>query len=131
MTLHEDSARPAAFIAGGIGITPFMSMLRQAIHDRLHHHLFLLYSNRNPENAAFLAELQALARQHENFRLDARMTARAARIKEEAIRNFVCEAAAPIHYLAGPPAFVQAITDTLMRLGATNDAVQSEMFYGY
>ncbi|MBL8539970.1 MAG: FAD-dependent oxidoreductase, partial [Betaproteobacteria bacterium] len=30
LTLHRDPARPAVFIAGGIGITPFVSMLRQA-----------------------------------------------------------------------------------------------------
>ena len=33
LTLHNDRARPAVFIAGGIGITPFMSVLRQATHD--------------------------------------------------------------------------------------------------
>ena len=131
MTLHEDSARAAVFIAGGIGITPFMSMLRQAIHHRLRHRLFLLYSNRKPENAAFLAELQALARESENFRLHARMTASEGRIDDEAIGNFVGDAPAPIYYLAGPPAFVEAITQALMALGVTNDAVQSETFYGY
>ena len=59
LTLHNDRARPAVFIAGGIGITPFMSMLRQATQDRLPQRLLLLYSNRRPEDAAFLAELQA------------------------------------------------------------------------
>jgi ferredoxin-NADP reductase len=33
LTLHNDRSRAAVFIAGGIGITPFMSMLRQAAHD--------------------------------------------------------------------------------------------------
>lgn len=131
MTLHEDSARAAVFIAGGIGITPFMSMLRQAIHDRLHQPLLLLYSNRRPENAAFLAELQALARHHENFRLHARMTTSEGRISEETIRDSIGEVAAPIYYLIGPPAFVTAITEALARLGVTNNAIQSEMFYGY
>jgi ferredoxin-NADP reductase len=131
MTLHEDSTRAAVFIAGGIGITPFVSMLRQAIHDGLRQPLLLLYSNRSPETAAFLAELQALARQHENFRLNARMTASEGRINEETIRNFVGEAAAPIYYLAGPPAFVEATTEALSRLGVNDDAIQSEMFYGY
>ena len=35
LTLHNDRARPAVLIAGGIGITPFMSIVRQAAHDRL------------------------------------------------------------------------------------------------
>ena len=131
MILHEDGARTAVILAGGIGITPFMSMLRQAIHDRLPHRLFLLYSNRSPENAAFLAELEALTQQHDNFRLKATMTTTEGRINDKAIRNFVGEAASPIYYLAGPPAFVDSITDALMRLGVTNDQLHSEMFYGY
>ncbi len=74
LTLHNDRARPAVFIAGGIGITPFMSILRQAAKDRLPQRLLLLYSNRRPEDAAFLAELQQLERQNKNFRLVATMT---------------------------------------------------------
>jgi ferredoxin-NADP reductase len=48
-TLGE-GARPAVFIAGGIGITPFMSMLRQAANDRSPQRLLLLYSNRRAGN---------------------------------------------------------------------------------
>jgi ferredoxin-NADP reductase len=131
MTLHEDSTRTAVFIAGGIGITPFISMLRQAIHDRLRQPLLLLYSNRSPDRAAFLTELQDLARQHDNFRLHAKMTTGRDRVSDETIRNFVGDAAAPIYYLVGPPAFVGAITEALMRLGVNSNALQSEMFYGY
>ena len=62
LTLHQNAARPAVFLAGGIGITPFRSMLRQAAEQKLPHHLFLFYSNRCPEGAAFLEELQELER---------------------------------------------------------------------
>src|SRR5688572_26621789 len=55
-----DAARPAVFIAGGIGITPFLSMLREAARGRSPQPLLLLYSNRRPEDAAFLGELQDL-----------------------------------------------------------------------
>jgi ferredoxin-NADP reductase len=141
MTLHEDGARAAVFIAGGIGITPFMSMLRQAAHDRLAHRLFLLYSNRRPEDAAFLAELQALERQNENFRLLATMTdmdksARAwhgeqGMVDEDRVKRFVGAAAAPIYYLAGPPVMVDAMSAVLSRAGVQDDDVRSEEFYGY
>jgi ferredoxin-NADP reductase len=49
--LHNDSTRPAVFLAGGIGITPFRSMLWQAVRSKLPHPLFLFYSNRRPEDA--------------------------------------------------------------------------------
>ncbi|TMH31273.1 MAG: FAD-dependent oxidoreductase, partial [Betaproteobacteria bacterium] len=35
MVLHEDAARPAVFLAGGIGITPFLAMARDAAKRRL------------------------------------------------------------------------------------------------
>ena len=74
LTLHNNRARPAVFIAGGIGITPFMSILRQAAKDQLPQDLVLLYSNRRPEDAAFLAELRELEQQNKRFRLIATMT---------------------------------------------------------
>src|SRR5215831_14607803 len=57
-TLHADASRPAVFLVGGIGITPFRSIILQATKDRLVHKLYLFYSNRRPEDAAFLDELQ-------------------------------------------------------------------------
>ena len=53
-TLDGADARPAVFLAGGIGITPFVSMSRQPAHDRLARDIWLFYSNRRPEDAAFL-----------------------------------------------------------------------------
>lgn len=73
--LHENPARAAVFIAGGIGITPFISILRQATQVQSSQRLILIYSNRRPEEAAFLAELQQLEEQNSNFRLVATMTA--------------------------------------------------------
>ncbi len=58
--LHKNSAKPAVFLAGGIGITPFFSIVRQANHDRAPHQLYLFYSNRRPEDAPFLDPLQKL-----------------------------------------------------------------------
>src|SRR5678815_4408747 len=49
-TLHKNSAKPAVFLAGGIGVTPFSSIVRQADHDRAPHKLYLFYSNRRPRS---------------------------------------------------------------------------------
>ena len=131
MTLHEDPARAAVFIAGGIGITPFMSMLRQAAHDRSGHRFFLLYSNRNPEQAAFLNELQDLARQYDRFRLLARMTDLDGFIDEETVKGFTSSAESPLYYLAGPPAMADAMTRILRSSGIRDEDISSEEFYGY
>jgi ferredoxin-NADP reductase len=95
MTLHEDATRAAVFIAGGIGITPFMSMLRQAAHDALPRPLRLLYSNRRRPDAAFLDELESM----KHVRLTARMTDVEGFIDEATVKRCVGDAAAPVHYL--------------------------------
>ena len=60
----RDAARTAVFLSGGIGITPFRSIAFAAAKEHLPHRIFLFYSNRRPEDAAFLAELQALEKQN-------------------------------------------------------------------
>ncbi len=141
LTLHNNRARPAVFIAGGIGITPFMSILRQAARDDLPQQLILLYSNRRPEDAAFLAELQQLEQQNESFRLIATMTemdksrriweGETGLIDEDLVKRVGSELAVPIYYLAGPPSMVEAVRRTLNRAGIDDDDIRSEEFYGY
>lgn len=137
----DDAARPAVFIAGGIGITPFMSMLRQAAKDRSPQRLCLVYSNRRPEDSAFLAELQGLERQNENFRLLATMTdmsksvrtweGETSLVNADLVKRFVGDLAAPIYYVVGPPAMVEAMQETLSQAGVAEDNIRTEEFYGY
>jgi ferredoxin-NADP reductase len=131
MTLHEDATRPAVFIAGGIGITPFRSMLLQAGHDRLGHELFLAYSNRRREQAAFLAELEGLERRFERFHLLAVASDTDGVLDEKKLARFAGAARSPVYYLAGPPAMVEAMKASLERSGVRADEVRSEEFFGY
>lgn len=131
MTLHDDAERAAVFIAGGIGITPFMSMLRQAAHDRLRHRFFLLYSNRVPAQAAFLEELTLLGTQYDRFQLVARMTDAEGFLDAPAIQRVTAQAHAPLYYLAGPPAMAEAMTRILRGAGVKDEDIHSEEFYGY
>jgi ferredoxin-NADP reductase len=59
--------RPAVFLAGGIGITPIRSILRSAIQEHLGHKLYLFYSNREADDAAFIEELQGMTAENPNF----------------------------------------------------------------
>jgi ferredoxin-NADP reductase len=141
MTLHADPARPAVFLAGGIGITPFLSMARHAAHAKLPHKIVLIYSNRRPEDAAFLAELQQLAKTNENFKLVATMTTvrEAAQawdgetsvINEELLRRSLPDVLSPIYYFAGPGPMVGAMQDMLRKIGVAQQDMVFEQFYGY
>ena len=141
LTLHKKAERPGVLIAGGIGITPFMSMLRSAAEQRSEQALVLLYSNRRPEDTAFLAELQQLARRHPQLRLVATMTDMAHStqtwdgatgiIDGAFVQRAIAGLPAPIFYVAGPPALVEAMRNTLVAAGVDEDDVRSEEFYGY
>lgn len=141
MTLHADPARPAAFLAGGIGITPFLSMVRHAAVARLPHRIYLFYSNRRPEDAAFLDELQKTQQANPNYRLIASMAepGKSSRpwsgetgfIRRDMLERHLPGLAGPIYYFAGPPAMTMAMQKMLEELGVTEDAMRSEEFYGY
>ncbi|MGH9765927.1 MAG: FAD-dependent oxidoreductase [Blastocatellia bacterium] len=141
LTLHQNAARPAVFLAGGIGITPFRGMLRQAAEQKLPHHLLLFYSNRRPEDAAFLKELEDLEKENSNYKFIGTMTemARSNRvwrgetgfINQEMLAKYIGDLAAPIYYTAGPPAMVAAMQKTLSDAGVSSDDVRAEEFAGY
>lgn len=141
LTLHNNRSRPAVFIAGGIGITPFISIVRQAAKDKLPQDLVLIYSNRRPEDAAFLAELQELAQRNPRFRLIATMTQMdksnqpwvgETRLVDEALVSKVsADLVAPIYYVAGPPAMIEVVRQALNRAGVDDDDIRSEEFLGY
>ena len=65
--LHRNPTRSAVFLAGGIGITPFLSMARQAAHDQLPRQLYLFYGNRTQEDAPFLDALFRLTKTNSRF----------------------------------------------------------------
>ncbi len=140
-TLDESGPRPAAFLAGGIGITPFVSMLRQAAIDRLQRKLYLFYSNRRPEDAAFLDELTALEERNPNYRFIGTMTDmdkshrpwRGDRgyIDKSMLTRVLGDILAPVYYTAGPPAMVDTMRNLLAGAGVNGDDIRSDEFYGY
>lgn len=141
LSLHEDPTRPAVFLAGGIGVTPFRSMILDATKRGLPHRLFLFYSNRRPEEAAFLGELTEIEKQNPRFKLIATMTetdgirtdwrGERGRITREMIVKHVGDVATPVYYVAGPPAMVSAMETLLRGAGVKGEDVHAEVFTGY
>ena len=72
--LPEDTSAEYVFVAGGIGITVFRSMLRFIADKDLPYRVTLVYSNRDRESAAFLDELEELERQVDGLRVILTMT---------------------------------------------------------
>ena len=132
LTLHRNDQRGAVFIAGGIGITPFMSMLRQSARESMRHSLALVYSNRHARDAAYLEELQRLSGAQPNFRLLTTMTEEGgAPVDAKAVQAASLGIPSPIYYLAGPPGMVAAMKTVLEEAGVEDADVRSEEFFGY
>ena len=140
-TLHKNLEKPAIFLAGGIGITPFLSMVQQADRDRLSQKLYLFYSNRRPEDAAFLDTLKALETTNSNFRLICTMTemskskkewkGETALIDKEMLCRHLANLQGPIYYIAGPPTMVTAMRTALVSAGVEENDIRTDEFAGY
>lgn len=66
--IWQDSARPIVFIAGGIGITPFRSILKQRVHDNLPLNATLIYGSRTTD-VPFKNELQEWMKRDANLKV--------------------------------------------------------------
>jgi ferredoxin-NADP reductase len=125
LTLHANRKRAAVLVAGGIGITPFVSMLRHAAREEPRA-VQLVYANRRRELAAYLGELEALARADRGFRLKTATT-----IDAPLLANAGEGLANPIWYVVGPPGMVEGTMRALESAGVADEDVRTESFYGY
>jgi ferredoxin-NADP reductase len=140
-TLHNNASKPAVFLAGGIGITPFSSIIRHAAKAKLPHKLYLFYSNRRPEDAAFIPILQELEKENPNFKFIPSMSemnksaqtwnGETGFINEEMLSRHLTTLQGPIYYVAGPPAMVAAMRQMLIASGVDEDDIRTEEFAGY
>jgi ferredoxin-NADP reductase len=139
--LHDDASIPAVFIVGGIGIVPAYAMVRDAIARGLSHTMYLFYSNRRPEDAPYLAELQTIAKQHPNFKLIATMTepeksaekwnGETGFITRAMLERYVPDVHAPIYYISGLPEMVNAMQSVMAEIGVSKDSIRAEEFAGF
>ena len=140
-TLHKNASKPAVFLTGGIGITPFFSMVKSAIHLRLPHQIYLLHSNHRPEDSPFIDELTALGQSDPNFQYIPTMTdleksavkweGEKGVIDKDMLERHVGDLKTPIYYIAGPPGMVTAMRKMLVDAGIDEDNIRFEEFPGY
>jgi ferredoxin-NADP reductase len=140
-SLHKNTARPAVFLAGGIGIAPFLSMLSYATGERLRHSIVLFYANRYLKDAAFMDSLWNLECANPRFRFVPTLTrvtnnngdwrGKTGHISSEMLVTRVGRLAGPIYYIAGPPTMVAATRRTLSEVGVDEDDIRTEEFAGY
>lgn len=140
-TLDPADARPAVFLAGGIGVTPFVSMLRDAAQTKLARDLWLFYSNRRPEDAAFLDELTLMPKRNPRLHFVGTMvemdkssrpwTGEKGFLDRAMLERHLKNLAGHVFYIAGPPGLVEAMQKMLIAAGVAEDAIHTDEFFGY
>lgn len=139
--LHDDPQRPAIMLAGGIGIVPAYSMIKDATERGLRHAITLFYANRRPEGAAYLSELQGLAAIHSNFTLIATMTrpetssqpwtGETGRIDRTMLERHLKKDLKSLFYIAGLPGMVTGAKASLKEMKINPARIKAEEFAGF
>jgi len=137
-TLHENTATPAAFLIGGIGVTPVRSMIAQATHDKTTHRITLLHASRAPADLPFKNDFEQLAKDNPNFTYITTVDAapngwqgERGFIDAAMVKKHVPDLHKPIYYLCGPEGMVGAMWELLEDSGIDEDNIRTEQFTGY
>ena len=127
--------RPLALIAGGIGITPLLSMLRHALSSDPTRPVTLLYCARDRQAMAFLPELRVLAQRHPQIRIGITVSEPTApapwktgHIDVSMVRQYVAHPAHTIFCVCGPQPMMTAMEQLLTGEGVPADQIRSEQF---
>ncbi|MFZ0521112.1 MAG: FAD-dependent oxidoreductase [Candidatus Acidiferrales bacterium] len=141
MTLPRNSTRPAVLLAGGIGITPFRSLVWSEAESLSARRILLFYSVRVPEEAAFLEELREMEQHNKRYKLICTVTqpeksrmawlGETGRISMQMLSKWIPDLSVPIYYIAGPPGMVTGVRQMLIGAGVAEEDIRAEEFYGY
>jgi ferredoxin-NADP reductase len=135
--LPEDTSASYAFVAGGIGITPYRAMLRYIADTGEPYRVTLVYSNRDVESSPFLDELREYERTLPNYRLVLTMTDDSAwegetrHIDAEMLRDHLGDLGSYTFLVTGPPPMVESVAEKLAAAGVPEAQVLPERFSGY
>ena len=135
--LPDDKSYPLVFIAGGIGITPFISMLRHVEKERLDYKITLIYSNRDQKSTSFLEELKKMTNDNPNLKLILTMTDDESwqdekrRIDSQFIKDYFQRPNSCFYLVSGPPKMVEAISNSLSEVGVEQKNIKTDNFSGY
>lgn len=123
----SDSDQPIVFIAGGIGITPFHSILKERFHDHKPLNVTLIYSGRTAD-LPFKDEFQKWAAADSNFKVTYVIGEQLTVEKLSAIEPGLNKS---LVYLSGPEPMVEALGDQLKASGLPQDRLKQDFFPNY
>jgi ferredoxin-NADP reductase len=136
--LPEDTSKPIVLIALGIGITPYISMLRWAFEENKPYQFTVIYSDNETKSMAFLEELKQMDAAHDNMKLISSVTRDEAwsgekrHVDGDFVKEYLGDNyAGQLYYISGPPAVVEAVSASLKQAGIAEDNIKTDSFSGY
>jgi len=145
-TLHEDYSRPAILLSGGIGVTPFRSMIKYATDKNLPMRIIMFDSNKNRQNILFKKDFDICTNTNKNLRIIYTISeeqnknegnqwkGEKGRIDMNMLKRYLDaeDIEKSIFYICGPPAMLNAMRNILeLNLQIPADRIKVEEFTGY
>lgn len=138
-TLPKDSQRPLVFIAGGVGIAPFRSMIQDIIDRNVKVNIVLLYANRHLDDILFAdvfkkAEANGVKTIYtltDTKSVPANWTGRVGYITEAMVQQDIPDFAARSFYISGPQLMVESFAHILDNVGVAKSKIVLDYFPGY
>jgi len=122
------------FIAGGIGIAPFRSMIKYVADNNLTTSIYLIYSN-SEDDFVFRKELDEIVASHPNIKIQYVVTSTEGHLDQAKIKAILdiwhLEFDIPTFWLCGPPSMIDAMEKVLEEMGINTNHIRSEKFTGY
>lgn len=123
----EDDSREKLYLAGGIGITPFRSMLIDRVHNQLPNHAVLLWSGKK-DGRPFIGEINDLSHHDSTLTIHHYIDEH---INVKKIQIAVPDFHERTIYLAGSQQFVDGLGQSLMAAGIPRSHLKYDWFDGY
>ncbi len=134
----EDETRHHIFIAGGIGVTPYRSILRYALDVKKPIDAVMLYFNHSLADIVFRQELDEIARQMPTFTLihvlsdpEPGWKGEKGRLNEALLQEWVPNLDQRLIWISGPPPMVMAYKELIKQTGVGDEAIRTDSFAGY
>lgn len=131
-------SQAVALIAGGVGVAPFVSMIKDDLAKDCNRSIYLFYSNHTTEEAAYHLEMKNLATKHPNFHYTPTLTGSVSvegvergYIDQVMIEKYISNTSEYIFYICGTPDMVLGLRLMLSHMGISSSQVQTESFDGY
>jgi ferredoxin-NADP reductase len=127
-----------ALLCGGIGITPFMSICKNANDKGLSNKITLFYGCRTENDLVFREELEELAEKNKNLKLISIINqptehwkGQTGIINAEMVKQELPDYKENMFYTCGPPPMVEAMEKLVESLGLPKEKLKREYFTGY